>query len=267
MPSSAGYIWLSAAAQYTGSMSKTTQAPVLQLESITKSYATDSKAVVLHDVSLVIDKATFVAVMGPSGSGKSTLLQCAAGLDKPTSGKVMLGDTDLTTLDEKALTDLRRSRIGFIFQAFNLLPMLSVYENVILPLRLAGNKPSKAVVAEVLERVGLAAKASSLPSQLSGGQQQRVAIARTLIMQPEVLFADEPTGALDTIVGKQILQMLREATDRYQQTVVMVTHDPNAASWADKVVFLVDGRIHKTITKPTAAQITQEINTWNNAVH
>ncbi|MEU9333253.1 ABC transporter ATP-binding protein [Streptomyces sp. NPDC048290] len=197
----------------------------------------------LDGVSLGFAPGTFTAVMGPSGSGKSTLLQCAAGLDRPTSGSVTLGGTELTGLSERRLTLLRRERVGFVFQAFNLLPSLTAEQNIALPLRLAGKRVPRARVREALARVGLADRARHRPGELSGGQQQRVALARALITRPEVLFADEPTGALDTRTGRVVLALLRALVDDEGQTVVMVTHDPVAAAVADRVVFLVDGRV------------------------
>ncbi|MEU3898193.1 ABC transporter ATP-binding protein [Streptomyces sp. NPDC045251] len=215
----------------------------IQLRSVSRRYGSgDSAVTALDEVSLAFPRGTFTAVMGPSGSGKSTLLQCAAGLDRPTSGSVVVGGTELTGLSERRLTLLRRERIGFVFQAFNLLPSLTAAQNVALPLRLAGRRPSRPRVREALDRVGLADRARHRPSELSGGQQQRVALARALITRPEVLFADEPTGALDSRTGRQVLGLLRGMVDREGQTVVMVTHDPVAASYADRVVFLVDGR-------------------------
>ncbi|MFF4659248.1 ABC transporter ATP-binding protein [Streptomyces sp. NPDC001381] len=198
----------------------------------------------LDDVTLALPRGSFTAVMGPSGSGKSTLLQCAAGLDRPTSGSVRIGGTELTGLSERRLTLLRRERIGFVFQSYNLLPALTAEQNVALPLRLAGRRPAKAEVREALDRVGLAERAGHRPTRLSGGQQQRVALARALITRPEVLFGDEPTGALDSTTGREVLTLLRTLVDAHGQTVVMVTHDPVAASYADRVVFLVDGRVH-----------------------
>ncbi|MGC0339380.1 ABC transporter ATP-binding protein [Streptomyces sp. SLBN-8D4] len=198
----------------------------------------------LHDVTLAFPRGTFTAVMGPSGSGKSTLLQCAAGLDRPTSGSVTMSGTELTTLSETRLTLLRRERIGFVFQAFNLLPSLTAEQNVALPLRLAGRRVPKVRIREVLQQVGLADRARHRPTELSGGQQQRVALARALVTRPEVLFGDEPTGALDSQTGREVLTLLRAMVDREGQTVVMVTHDPVAASYADRVVFLVDGRVN-----------------------
>ncbi|MER6995411.1 ABC transporter ATP-binding protein [Streptomyces sp. NPDC000410] len=227
----------------------------LRLGSVTRSFGTGADAVTaLDSVTLTIPKGTFTAVMGPSGSGKSTLLQCAAGLDRPTSGAVMLGDTDLTKLGETRLTRLRRDRIGFVFQAFNLLPSLTAEQNVALPLRLAGRRPKRAAVLDVLERVGLRDRAGHRPSELSGGQQQRVALARALVTRPEVLFGDEPTGALDSRTGAEVLALLRDMVDR-GQTVIMVTHDPVAASYADRVLFLADGRVRDELYSPAADQI------------
>ena len=195
----------------------------------------------LDEVSLSFPRGSFTAVMGPSGSGKSTLLQCAAGLDRPTSGSVTVGGTELTGLGERRLTLLRRERVGFVFQSFNLLPALTAEQNVALPLRLAGRRVPRARTREALAQVGLGDRARHRPAELSGGQQQRVALARALITRPDVLFADEPTGALDSRTGHEVLTLLRAMVDREGQTVVMVTHDPVAASRADRVVFLVDG--------------------------
>ncbi|MFI0815873.1 ABC transporter ATP-binding protein [Streptomyces sp. NPDC021098] len=216
----------------------------VQLRSVSRHFGSGEDAVTaLDQVSLSFPAGTFTAVMGPSGSGKSTLLQCAAGLDRPTSGSVTVGGTELTTLSETRLTLLRRRRIGFVFQAFNLLPSLTAQQNVALPLRLAGRRPSAARVRDALRQVGLGERARHRPSELSGGQQQRVALARALITRPEVLFGDEPTGALDTRTSREVLALLRGMVDDEGQTVVMVTHDPVAASCADRVVFLVDGRV------------------------
>ncbi|WP_193474265.1 ABC transporter ATP-binding protein [Streptomyces griseomycini] len=214
------------------------------LRRVSRRYGSgDSAVTALDDVTLSLPRGTFTAVMGPSGSGKSTLLQCAAGLDRPTSGSVTVGDTELTGLNETGLTLLRRERIGFVFQSFNLLPSLTAEQNVALPLRLAGRRVPRARVREVLRQVGLGERARHRPTEMSGGQQQRVALARALITRPEVLFGDEPTGALDSRTGREVLALLRGMVDREGQTVVMVTHDPVAASFADRVVFLVDGRI------------------------
>jgi putative ABC transport system ATP-binding protein len=215
---------------------------VVRLDSVRKTYGGKRNQVVaLQGVTLGFQRHTFTAVMGPSGSGKSTCLQCAAGLDRPTSGSVVLDGRDLGGMSEKALTKLRRSRIGFVFQAFNLLPALTVADNVALPLRLAGRAPRRGEVGAALGQVGLADRARHRPSELSGGQQQRVAIARALITRPAVIFADEPTGSLDTGTALEIFGLLRESVRMIGQTVVMVTHDPVAAAHADRVVFLADG--------------------------
>ncbi|MFJ8027012.1 ABC transporter ATP-binding protein [Streptomyces sp. NPDC096311] len=228
----------------------------IQLRSVTRQYGAGSGSVTaLDQVSLAFPRGTFTAVMGPSGSGKSTLLQCAAGLDRPTAGSVTVGDTELTKLSETKLTLLRRERIGFVFQAFNLLPSLTAEQNVALPLRLAGRRPPKARVREVLRQVGLGDRAGHRPSEMSGGQQQRVALARALITRPEVLFGDEPTGALDSQTSREVLSLLRGMVDTEGQTIIMVTHDPVAASYADRVVFLVDGRVNGELVGASAGDI------------
>ena len=233
-----------------------TDSPALLLDGITKTYRSKAGAVdALRGVSYHFARGSFTAVMGPSGSGKSTLLQCAAGLDQPTTGAVVLGGVTLRGLNEVALTKLRREEMGFVFQAYNLLPSLTVYDNVALPLRLTGRRPSRGDVHRVLDQVGLEGKAKRRPAELSGGQQQRVAIARALITQPSVFFADEPTGALDSGTSRQILGLLREATDRAGQTVVMVTHDPVAAAYAERVLFLSDGLIAGHLDRGTPGQI------------
>ncbi|NWF27063.1 ABC transporter ATP-binding protein [Streptomyces sp. PKU-EA00015] len=213
----------------------------------------------LDGVDLAFAHGSLTAVMGPSGSGKSTLLNCAAGLDRPTSGRVEIDGTELGGLSERRLTLLRRDRIGFVFQAYNLIPSLTAAQNVSLPLRLAGRRPSRAAVREALARVGLEERAGHRPAQMSGGQQQRVALARALITRPAVLFADEPTGALDTVTGREVLTMLRRMVDGEGQTVVMVTHDPGAASFADRVVFLVDGRVAGELRTPSAEQVAARL--------
>ncbi|MGW6918016.1 ABC transporter ATP-binding protein [Kitasatospora sp. NPDC054939] len=214
----------------------------IELRGVRKSYGRGSGAVhALRGLDLVLARGSFTAVMGPSGSGKSTFLQCAAGLDRPTAGEVYLGGEEITALSENRLTKLRRSRIGFVFQSFNLLPSLTVQQNVLLPQRLAGERQDRARARDLLARVGLAEHGARRPGQLSGGQQQRVAIARALITRPEVVFADEPTGALDTRTAHEVLGLLRGAVDTLGATVVMVTHDPVAAATADRVVFLADG--------------------------
>ncbi|MFI5805234.1 ABC transporter ATP-binding protein [Streptomyces sp. NPDC051561] len=216
----------------------------VQLDALTKQFGTGERTVTALDgVTLAFGAGTMTAVMGPSGSGKSTLLQCAAGLDRPSSGSVTLDGTSLDGLDESALTLLRRDRVGFVFQALNLVSSLTAAQNVALPLLLAGHRPDPASLAAALAEVGLADRASHRPSQLSGGQQQRVALARALISRPAVLFADEPTGALDTKSSRTVLGLLRGLVDQHGQTVIMVTHDPAAASYADRVILLADGRI------------------------
>jgi putative ABC transport system ATP-binding protein len=230
--------------------------PALLLDTVTKTYVSKAgRTEALRGVSHVFATGTFTAVMGASGSGKSTLLQCAAGLDRPTSGTVMLGGTDLGPLNEIQLTKLRRDGMGFVFQAYNLLPSLTVYENVALPLRLTGRRPSRREVQVVLERVGLHDLGRRRPAELSGGQQQRVAIARALITGPAVLFADEPTGALDSQTSRRVLTLLRQTTDTSGQTVVMVTHDPIAAAFADRVLFLSDGLVAGSLERGSAQQI------------
>ncbi|HEY9339296.1 MAG TPA: ABC transporter ATP-binding protein [Kribbella sp.] len=230
--------------------------PALVLDGITKTYRSKAGAVdALRGVTYHFARGSFTAVMGPSGSGKSTLLQCAAGLDQPTTGTVVLNGVTLLGLNEVELTKLRRAEMGFVFQAYNLLPSLTVYDNVALPLRLTGRRPARSDVLRVLEQVGLDGKAKRRPAELSGGQQQRVAIARALITRPSVFFADEPTGALDSGTSRQVLGLLREATDRAGQTVVMVTHDPVAAAYAERVLFLSDGLVAGHLDRATPAQI------------
>jgi len=233
---------------------------VVRLESVRKRFGGERHGVVaLGGITLGLERNRFTAIMGPSGSGKSTLLQLAAGLDRPTSGSVVLDGEDLSRLGEVALTRLRRERIGFVFQAFNLLPALTAEQNVALPLRLAGRRPKRAEVQSVLERVGLAARGRHRPAELSGGEQQRVAIARALITAPAVIFADEPTGALDTGTAEEILRRLRAAVETEGQTVVVVTHDPTAASHAERVVFLVDGRLAGELRRPSAAAVAEQM--------
>jgi putative ABC transport system ATP-binding protein len=209
----------------------------------------------LDHVSVRFAAGTFTAVMGPSGSGKSTLLHCAAGMDRPTAGTVHWGDVDVGHLPERKLAKLRRSRVGFVFQALNLVPSMTVAQNVALPGRLAGTPVSSNAVARSLTHVGLADRAPVRPAELSGGQQQRVAIARALVSNPELLFADEPTGSLDRRTGHEILRFLRAGVDEQGQTCVMVTHDPTAAAWADRVVVLEDGRVLDDLDRPTPAAL------------
>jgi putative ABC transport system ATP-binding protein len=230
------------------------------LDGVTKTYGRGEGAVrALDDVSLAFEPGTFTAIMGPSGSGKTTLLQIAAGLDRPDDGTVRVGATELTGLHERRLARLRRRRVGFVFQSFNLLPSLTAAQNVILPLRLAGEHPRRHVARDALERVGLADRAGHRPAQLSGGQQLRVAIARALVTEPEVIFADEPTGALDTRSARDVLATLRDASDRDGRTLILVTHDPVAAAVADRVVFLADGRIVDELTDPTAEAVAERM--------
>ena len=220
---------------------------------VTKTYGSGEASVLaLDEVSVAFDVGRFTAIMGPSGSGKSTLLHCLAGLDRPTSGKIHLGYTDITTLNDRQLTLLRRDRLGFIFQSFNLLPTLTAAENITLPIRIAGRKPDAFWVDSIIDTLGLRARLTHQPSELSGGQQQRVAAARALAGRPEAVFADEPTGALDSRSSAELLGFLRDAVRELNQTVVMVTHDPTAASYADRVVFLADGHVVDEMADPTA---------------
>ena len=220
---------------------------------VRKSYGDGDAAVhALDGVTVSLEASEFTAIMGPSGSGKSTLLHVLAGLDRPTSGEIHVGDTEITQLKDKALTLLRRDKIGFIFQSFNLLPTLTAAENIVLPIKIAGRKPDAFWVRSVVETVGLTERLSHRPAQLSGGQQQRVAAARALASRPQIVFADEPTGALDSRSGAELLGFLRTAVKELGQTVVMVTHDPVAASYADRVLFLADGQIVDEMASPTA---------------
>ena len=225
-------------------------------QGVSKFYGSGDAAVAaLDNVSVGLGEGQFTAIMGPSGSGKSTLLHMLAGLDRPTSGEVYLGDTEITSLNDKALTLLRRDRIGFIFQSFNLLPTMTAAENIVLPMRIAGRKPDEQWVASIVETVGLTGRLDHRPSQLSGGQQQRVAAARALASKPQIIFADEPTGALDSRSGAELLGFLRKAVTELGQTVVMVTHDPTAASYADRVIFLADGHIVDEMHSATADEV------------
>ncbi|MFP3900464.1 MAG: ABC transporter ATP-binding protein [Acidimicrobiia bacterium] len=220
----------------------------------------DTAVVALDGVSVELPASRFTAVMGPSGSGKSTLVHCVAGLDSLTEGRVLIGDVDLGTLSDRELTLLRRDRIGFVFQAFNLVPTLSALENIALPARLAGRRPDRAWLDEVIGTMGLADRLDHRPSELSGGQQQRVAVARALAGRPDIVFADEPTGNLDSRSGSEILGLLRSAVDDMGQTVVMVTHDPLAASVADTALFMADGRIVDRIESPTAPAVLDRVS-------
>jgi putative ABC transport system ATP-binding protein len=235
-------------------------APAVALRDVRKVHGQGDGAVVALDgISVALSPGSFTAIMGPSGSGKSTFLNVAAGLDRPTSGTVVLDDTDLAKLGERRLTILRRERIGFVFQAFNLMPSLTVAQNIGLPLRLDGRRVKRSVVRDVAARVGLEDRLRHRPSQLSGGQQQRVAIARALVTRPEVVFADEPTGALDSRTGLGVLALLRDVVDDEGRTVVMVTHDPVAAAHADRVILLADGRLAGTLDAPKADEVAEHL--------
>lgn len=237
-----------------------TTAPAINVASVSKVYGSGPGAVTaLDEVSIVLAKGSFTAIMGPSGSGKSTFLHVAAGLDRPTSGEVFLGTTKLSGLKDAALTRIRRERVGFVFQAYNLIPSLTVEQNIGLPSRLAGRRPEPGWVNEVITAVGLRDRLTHRPSELSGGQQQRVALARALVTRPDAIFADEPTGALDTRTGRQVLQLLRDIVNTTGQTVLMVTHDPMAASFADRVVFLADGRLAGWLDEPSAEAIAERM--------
>jgi putative ABC transport system ATP-binding protein len=227
---------------------------------LSKVYGEGDAAVrALDDVSVEFDRARYTSIMGPSGSGKSTLLHCMAGLDTPTSGQVFIGDVDLTMLSEKALTLLRRRSVGFVFQAYNLVPTLTASENITLPLDIAGEEPDEAWFDEVVDTVGIRDRLSHRPAELSGGQQQRVAGARALVTRPEIVFADEPTGNLDSKASQEILTFLRSAVKDHGQTIVMVTHDASAASFADRIVFLGDGRVVDEMMEPTTDRILDRL--------
>jgi putative ABC transport system ATP-binding protein len=227
-------------------------------QNVSKTYGSgDAFVAALDNVSVTLNSGEFTAIMGPSGSGKSTLLHVLAGLDRPMTGEVYLGDTEITGLNDRQLTLLRRDQIGFIFQSFNLLPTLTAAENIVLPMRIAGRKPDAFWVQSIVETVGLGQRLHHRPTELSGGQQQRVAAARALASRPQVVFADEPTGALDSKSGAELLRFLRTAVDELGQTVVMVTHDPTAASYADRVLFLADGQVVDEMTSPTADSVLE----------
>ncbi|MET1074112.1 MAG: ABC transporter ATP-binding protein [Umezawaea sp.] len=233
----------------------------VRLEGVSKVYDAGAAPVTaLRDITLAIPARSFTAVMGPSGSGKSTLLQCAAGLDRPSAGRITLGGTDISELKAKALTVFRRDHIGFVFQAYNLLPHLTVARNITLPLLLGGHAVDKAWFDHVVAAVGLADLTGRSPLELSGGQQQRAAIARALITKPDAVFGDEPTGALDSRTGRQVLELLRHTATHLRQTVVMVTHDPVAASYADRVLFLADGQLVGSLERPTAQAVVDRMS-------
>jgi putative ABC transport system ATP-binding protein len=233
---------------------------VVNVQDVTREFGRGGGATrALDGVSLCFGRGTFTAIMGPSGSGKSTFLQCAAGLDRPTAGRVHLVGRSLEGLSERKLAAVRRRHVGFVFQSFNLLEALTAKQNVELPSRLAGRRLPRGAAARALEEVGLGERVGHRPSQMSGGQQQRVAIARALVGEPDVIFADEPTGALDSRSGATVLALLREVVDANRQTLVMVTHDPVAAAWADRVVFLADGRLAGELIDPSVDQIAAHL--------
>ena len=227
---------------------------------LTKVYGKDDATVrALDGVSIEMYEGEFTAVMGPSGSGKSTLMHCLAALDTSTSGSVLIGDTDLSTLKDKALTQLRRDQIGFVFQAYNLVPTLTAEENILLPLAIAGTKPDTGWFDTVIDTVGLRDRLKHRPNEMSGGQQQRVACARALVSRPAIVFADEPTGNLDSTSGAEVLGFLRRSVTEFGQTIVMVTHDPVAASYTDRVVFLADGKVVDELRTPTAETVLEHM--------
>ncbi|MEV0945766.1 ABC transporter ATP-binding protein [Rhodococcus sp. NPDC049939] len=237
-------------------MSKHSPAVAARAVELSKSYGTgDTQVHALSGVSVDFARGEFTAIMGPSGSGKSTLMHCLAGLDSAGSGSVLIGGTELTALTDKQMTQLRRDRIGFVFQAFNLVPTLTALENITLPLDIAGRKPDADWLDGVLTKLGLKDRLDHRPGELSGGQQQRVACARALAGQPEIIFGDEPTGNLDSKSSGEVLSILRDAVDEFDQTVVIVTHDPRAAAYADRVVFLADGKIVDELLAPTADSV------------
>ena len=232
--------------------------------SLTKIYGEgEAQVVALDQVDIAIEQGRFTAIMGPSGSGKSTLMHCLAGLDSVSGGQVWIGETDLTTLKDKALTALRRDKVGFVFQSFNLIPTLTAQENITLPMDIAGSKPDQQWVNLIIDTVGLRSRLDHKPSELSGGQQQRVACARALASRPEIIFADEPAGNLDSRSGAEVLGFLRRSVDEFGQTIVMVTHDPNAASYAQRVVFLADGRIVDEMADPTAERVLDRMKRFD----
>lgn len=233
--------------------------------SATKVYGSGDDAVyALRDVSVDFYEGQFTAIMGPSGSGKSTLMHCIAGLDELSTGSAIIDGTDLSTLKDKDLTELRREKIGFVFQSFNLVPTLTANENIRLPLMLGNNKGDEAWIQKVINTVHLQDRLTHRPSELSGGQQQRVAVARALASQPRIIFADEPTGNLDSITGAEILTFMRKAVDDLGQTIVMVTHDPVAAAYADRIIFLADGHVVNEMTEPTAARVLDLMKNLGN---
>ena len=249
-------------------MTTTTSSPAAtstaaHTESVTKVYgAGDTLVTALDNVSVSFERGKFTAIMGPSGSGKSTLMHCVAGLDTINSGRIFIGDVDLSGLNDKQLTRLRRDTIGFVFQAFNLVPTLTALENITLPMDLAGSAPDQEWLDTIIATVGISDRLSHRPSELSGGQQQRVAVARALASQPAIIFADEPTGNLDSRSGSEILEFMRAAVDKFSQTIVMVTHDPLAASYADRVVFLADGKVVDDMQSPTTDSVIDRMKSF-----
>ena len=239
-----------------GSSTRDPGPPAARVRDLHKSYGSGAAQVrALDGVSLDIENAEFTAAMGPSGSGKSTLMHCCAALDTADSGEVWIGNSEIMRLDDNALTRLRRDEIGFVFQSFNLVPTLTAEENILLPLSIAGRKPDRRWYGKVIRTVGLQDRLGHKPNQLSGGQQQRVAVARALVSRPRIVFADEPTGNLDSHSGAEVLNLLRRSVTDHRQTIVMVTHDPVAAAWTDRVVFLADGRIVEEIRNPTRERV------------
>ncbi|MFL6116163.1 MAG: ABC transporter ATP-binding protein [Catenulispora sp.] len=231
----------------------------LRLESVSKTYGDRVRVAALDDVSLALPYGSFTAVMGPSGSGKSTLLNTASGLERADAGRILIGGQELDTCDETATTRFRRGRVGFVFQSFNLLPTLTVWQNVVLPARIAGTAVDKRRARALLDRIGLGDRLDHRPAELSGGQQQRVAVARAIVTRPALLFADEPTGALDSVRAAEVLALLAESVREYGQTVVLVTHDPVAAAHADRVLFLADGRIVDETRAPAASGVAARL--------
>jgi len=242
----------------------TRSAVAARAERVVKAYGSgEARVTALESVDVEIDRSRFTAIMGPSGSGKSTLMHCLAGLDQVTSGRIFIGDAELSSMKDKELTRLRRDRVGFIFQSFNLLPTLNALENITLPMDIAGHRPDRAWLDRVIDTVGLSARLKHRPGQLSGGQQQRVAVARALASRPEIIFGDEPTGNLDSRAGAEVLGFLRRSVDELGQTIVMVTHDPGAAAYADRVLFLADGRIVDEMADPTAEAVLDRMRRFD----
>ena len=249
----------------TAPISQTTSVVAASARGATRTYgAGETRVVALDRVDVDFAAGEFTAIMGPSGSGKSTLMHCMAGLDRLTAGSVTIGDLDITKATEKQLTRLRRDRLGFIFQSFNLVPTLTALENITLPMDLAGRKPDRDWLAHVIETVGLSKRLKHRPNELSGGQQQRVAVARALVSRPQIVFADEPTGNLDSRAGAEILEFMRRAVGQMGQTIVMVTHDPVAASYSDHALFLADGRIVDEMSDPTAERVLDRMKKFGD---